>query len=76
MFNDDDLKEAFETQINDHNIITIEGITIPACEVLKKFPNLYDKIYDKWFERQELTWVNTIDNDGYYKFNSMLEEDY
>jgi hypothetical protein len=39
---------------------------IPS-EILLKFPKAYDKLFDAWFDRQEITWVNTIDDDGYFK---------
>ncbi len=63
-----DIHDMFHEYLDATNLqIFIEDMEFIPSEVLLKFPKAYDKLFDAWFDRQEITWVNTIDDDGYFK---------
>ena len=76
MLNHDDLVEMFIDYLDNHyEKYAIEGIVFFPSEILEHFEGAWDKLFKEYIDSLDITWVQTGE-DGYYKLNTLLDEDY
>ena len=77
MLNIEDLQELFNDYLDTNfNCFEAHDIKLFPSEILEQFPPAYDKLFKEYRERLGVVWVPTIDDDGYYQIESLLNEEY
>lgn len=77
MLNIQDLESMFNDYLDNHyDKWIIDDLTFYPSEILQAFQNLYDTLFKRYIDTLDLTYIKLDDNDGYYKLNTLLNEDY